>query len=87
MHELRNETIIEVSCGNSVTIALSINGEIFQWGKGEFSTAFPLTELPSVMEAVHPKRLQLTDSQGKKGTYLINIGGEWRDVNQTLILL
>lgn len=61
---LMNEFIIQAACGLNLSLALNSNGEIFQWGKGIHSKQFPKEQVPSLVQAINPKKLEPKDLQG-----------------------
>ncbi|KAL4470954.1 hypothetical protein ABPG72_013541 [Tetrahymena utriculariae] len=62
VQKLKNEFIVQASCGNNITLALTYRGEIYQWGKGEYSSNCNPILVPNIMEAINPKKLVVSDS-------------------------
>ncbi|EAR98318.3 regulator of chromosome condensation (RCC1) protein (macronuclear) [Tetrahymena thermophila SB210] len=59
--QLKNEIVVQASCGNNITLALTYRGEIYQWGKGEYSSNCNPSLIPNIMEAINPKKLVVSD--------------------------
>ncbi len=52
--DLRNEKITTASCGNNYSVAISNKGELFVWGKGEYSSKMNKEKIPNIMDAIRP---------------------------------
>lgn len=43
------------SCTDNSSVALTNNGNIYVWGKGDYSKHFDVTEIPSLIDSITPR--------------------------------
>jgi len=58
---LKNIIVVEAVCGTNHSAALSRKGDIYSWGKGEWSGNYDKRQNLSIMEAITPMIVKVGD--------------------------
>lgn len=67
--------IVQASGSDRQSLALSVDGDIYQWGKGEYSQAASQALIPQLMDAVKPTALQVFDRQNNQCKFILITSG------------
>ncbi len=58
----KEKSIIMASCSNNSSVALTNEGQVYVWGKGDFSKFYDPSLIPNLMESITPRLFKLDDN-------------------------